>query len=90
MRGSVESPFEAQLQETVAMELNTGGPNTAAWTSMHRLCFHLIQVTQTSAGSSDLLRSCVELIEGSEQKIAPAIAISFHFTVRQTIPGKFS
>ena len=24
MRGSVESPFEAQLQETVAMELNTG------------------------------------------------------------------
>ena len=25
MRGSVESPFEAQLQETVAMELNTGG-----------------------------------------------------------------
>ena len=29
MRGSVESPFEPQLQETVAMELNTGAPYMA-------------------------------------------------------------
>ena len=41
MRGSVESPFEAQLQETVAMELNTG----VVCLRLLPHCYNLVKLT---------------------------------------------
>ena len=48
---------------------------------------HLLQMSQTSvAGYLDLLRSCVELIEGTARKIAPRLQFPFSLQFAKQFP----